>query len=65
MRRNVGRAERGIRLMVGLIVAFAGFAYGSYWGLLGLVPLLTGGLAWCPMYAALGINSCRSERAMS
>jgi hypothetical protein len=65
MKRNVGRADRGLRLIIGLVVLITGYFYESYWGLLGLVPLVSGGMGWCPLYAILGMNSCRTEKAMS
>lgn len=57
---NIGKTERILRIIVGLIItslAFVGPA--SLWALLGLVPLLTGVIGWCPPYAMLGINTCK------
>jgi hypothetical protein len=59
MKRNIGGTERVVRVVVGagiLALAFVGPA--SAWGYLGLVPLLTGLVGWCPPYALLGINTC-------
>jgi Protein of unknown function (DUF2892) len=33
------------------------------WGLLGLVPLITAIVGWCPPYAVFGISTCKSRRA--
>lgn len=59
MKKNVHPVERTIRIVVGLILtsmAFIGPA--NPWFLLGLIPLATGLLGWCPPYAMLGISTC-------
>lgn len=59
MKRNVGTIDRGIRVLIGLAaLAFAVFG-GSDWGYLGIVPLLTGLIGWCPPYSLLGISTCK------
>jgi Inner membrane protein YgaP-like, transmembrane domain len=63
MTRNVGTIERVLRMFVGLIllgVAVGAFGpdYTSVWGWIGIVPLATGALAWCPAYTILGVNTC-------
>ena len=60
MKRNIGNTERIVRVVIGLGVlslAFVGPA--SPWGYLGLAPLVTGAVGWCPPYALLGISTCR------
>lgn len=60
MKQNIHQKERIVRIVVGLILvslAFVGPA--NLWFLLGLVPLLTGLVGWCPPYALLGINTCK------
>jgi hypothetical protein len=58
MKVNVGRTERVIRVVVGVVIVGIGVAYGSWWGAVGLVPIATGLTGWCPPYALLGINTC-------
>ncbi len=61
MKKNLGRIERMIRVVAGLVVlslAFVGPR--SPWAYLGLLPLVTGLVGWCPPYALLGIGG--SER---
>lgn len=62
MERNVGSADRWVRIVTGLAVIGAGFYYSSWWGAVGLVPLLTAGIGWCPAYVPFGISSCRRSR---
>jgi len=54
---NVGKTERVIRVIVGLAIIAAGFSYNSWWGAIGLVPLLTGITGYCPPYQMLGIST--------
>jgi len=58
MKSNIGSIDRSIRVLVGLVVIAAGIYYQNYWGALGLVPLITGAIGWCPAYRLLGMSSC-------
>ncbi|AYQ28926.1 MULTISPECIES: DUF2892 domain-containing protein [unclassified Polaromonas] len=61
MKKNVGAADRALRVVVGLVILSLYFsvepAY-RWWTLLGLVPLVTGAVGWCPAYTLLGIKTC-------
>ncbi len=60
---NEGTLDRVLRVVVGLAllsVVFVGPQ--SLWGLVGLVPLLTGLVGICPLYKLLGINTCPLQR---
>lgn len=58
MKRNVGNTERGIRIIVGLIlISLVFIGPQSAWGWIGLLPLATGLMGWCPPYSLLGINT--------
>lgn len=64
MKQNVGNAERGVRIVVGLIlISLVFIGPQSAWGWIGLVLLATGLLGWCPPYSLLGINTCRKPPA--
>ena len=61
MTRNVGTIDRALRIALGL--GLLGLAIsGQYlpWTWLGVVPLLTGLVGWCPPYSLLGINTCKA-----
>lgn len=60
MTRNIGNAERVIRIVVGLALASMAFiGPQNQWFLLGLVPLLTGLVGWCPPYYLLGFSTAK------
>lgn len=59
MKLNVGGLDRILRIVVGLLlVVLAASGKIGWWGWLGLVPLLTGALRFCPLYSLLGLNTC-------
>lgn len=61
MTRNVGGIDRLLRIVVGLVLLSLIFAVegaARWWGLLGLVPLLTGFFQTCPLYSVFGFNTC-------
>lgn len=58
MNRNVGKIDRALRVIIGLVIIALGVMNGSWLGLIGLVPLLTAALAWCPLYCPLKISTC-------
>jgi hypothetical protein len=65
MEKNVGSLDRGVRIIVGLALLSLVFLRqdSSRWfGLIGLVPLLTASLSWCPLYTVLGVKTCSAEK---
>lgn len=64
MQANVGGIDRGIRIVAGLVLLSLVFVLeGSarWWGLIGIVPLATGLLRWCPAYLPFGIRTCAKD----
>lgn len=59
MKTNVGGIDRILRLLIGLGILVAGWYYHSWFGLIGLVPILTAIIRFCPAYLPLGLNSCK------
>ena len=59
MKANVGGIDRVIRIVAGLVlVGLAATGTVGWWGWLGLLPLGTGLIGWCPPYSIFGINTC-------
>lgn len=62
MTPNVGGIDRILRITVGVVlVALAATGTVGLWAWVGLLPLATGLLGWCPPYGLLGINTCKNK----
>lgn len=64
MKENVGVADKTLRIIAGLALLSMIFALeGSarWWGLIGLLPLLTGIVGFCPGYALLGVSTNKNK----
>ncbi len=62
MKFNVGGIDRALRIVVGIaLVALAATGTVGVWGWIGIVPLATGAIKFCPLYSLLGINTCPSQ----
>lgn len=60
MNQNVGGIDRILRIVVGLaLIALAVTGTVGLWGYVGVVPLLTGVIGWCPAYLPFGIKTCK------
>lgn len=59
MNINIGSTDRMLRVIAGVIIIAVGVYYQSWWGVVGLVPLLTGLFRSCPLYKMLGTNTCK------
>jgi hypothetical protein len=63
MKSNVGGIDRILRIVLGLALigmTLAGFI--GVWGWIGIVPLLTGAVGFCPLYPLIGFSSCPVKR---
>ncbi|NBU21737.1 DUF2892 domain-containing protein [bacterium] len=66
MKKNIHPVERVVRIIGGLVVASLAFwGPAEKWFLLGLFPIFTGLLGWCPPYALLGISTCPKDETPS
>ncbi|HOJ17858.1 MAG: DUF2892 domain-containing protein [Ignavibacteriales bacterium] len=65
MLKNVGGVDKILRVIIGLfLLSMLLWVEGSakYWGLIGIVPLVTGLTGRCPAYLPLKINTCKIEK---
>lgn len=61
MKCNVGTVDRLLRIILGLVIGILGVVFNSWWGLVGLVPLLTGLFSFCPLYLPVKISTVKKE----
>jgi fatty acid desaturase len=63
MKTNEGTLDRAMRVVAGLaLIGLAATGTVGLWGYIGVVPLLTGAVGFCPVYTLLGINTCPVRR---
>ena len=61
MKKNIGSADKVVRIVIGLVIIAFGLIYQSWWGLIGLVPLFTATINWCPLYLPFGISTYKTQ----
>lgn len=62
MPRNVGSLDRALRVVLGLVLLSLVFVGPqTLWGLVGLVPLATALIGYCPAYSLVGLNTCSTR----
>jgi hypothetical protein len=62
MTQNIHNIERVVRIVAGLaIVSLACVGPQTPWAWLGLLPVATGLVGWCPPYSMLGISTCKTS----
>lgn len=63
MKLNVGGIDRILRIVLGLVlIGLTATGAIGVWGWLGIVPLATGAIGWCPPYAIFGFNTCAMKK---
>lgn len=66
MAKNVGNIDRVVRIIVGVgILSLIYFLEGNarWWGLIGLGPIATAAMGYCPPYAWMGVSTCAKKEA--
>ncbi len=66
MKANVGSLDKLIRIIAGIAILSLFFVLegnSRYFALIGLVPLITGFINWCPLYRLLGVSTCSISRS--
>ncbi|MBL7554657.1 MAG: DUF2892 domain-containing protein [Bdellovibrionaceae bacterium] len=59
MKKNEGTVDRVLRVAVGLgLLSLVFVGPQTMWGLVGLVPLATGAVGFCPLYKVFGFATC-------
>ena len=64
MKTNEGTIDRALRVAVGILLLALTLTHTiGMWGWIGVVPLFTGAIVWCPLYTVFGINTCSMKNS--
>ena len=62
--KNVGTVDKVIRIILGLVLlALVFVGPQTPWGWIGIIPLATGLIGFCPLYSVFGMNTCGGKKA--
>jgi len=62
MKSNVGGIDKILRIVAGLALIAWALMGGPVWAWIGVVPLATGLIGWCPAYLLIGANTCPTKK---
>jgi len=62
VKANVGGIDRILRIVVGLALIAWALLGGPIWAWIGVVPLATALIGFCPLYPLIGMNSCPAKK---
>jgi hypothetical protein len=61
---NMGSIDRGVRAVLGVVLILLVFmGPQTPWGWIGIIPLATALVGWCPLYSLIGMNTCGGQKA--
>ena len=64
MKTNEGTIDRALRVIAGLVlIGLAATGTVGIWGWIGIMPLLTGAIGFCPAYSIFGISTCPMKKS--
>jgi len=58
VKKNVGLSDSILRVILGMIILFAGMWFNNLWGFVGLILVASGVISFCPVYRMLGTQTC-------
>jgi hypothetical protein len=63
MKSNVGGIDKILRIVAGIaLIAWVLLGSGPLWAWIGVIPLATGLMGWCPLYPILGLSTCPMKK---
>lgn len=62
MKKNMGNTDKTIRIVIGLFLIVLGIFGSKIWIIIGLIPLITGLINYCPLYTLLGISTNKEKQ---
>lgn len=65
MKKNVGSVDKTLRIILALVIFALGYYYHSWWGLVGLLPLVTAFAGFCPAYLPCSLSTKKEEKQAS
>lgn len=63
MKINMGGTDRGVRAIGGVALIAWALLGGPVWAWIGVIPLATAAIGWCPLYLPFGISTCAKKPA--
>ncbi len=61
MKKNVGNIDKYLRLVIGVVIGVVGYLNESWWGWVGLVPIMTGFMNFCPAYFPFKLSTSKKD----
>ncbi len=62
MKCNVGKNDKLFRVVLGVVIIAAGAYFKSWWGAVGIIPLATAVMGFCPFYPFLKVSTCQTDK---
>jgi len=61
MKCNIGKTDRNIRIIIAVLIFIVGIIFQTWWGLLGLIPLITAITGFCGLYVPFNISTVKKS----
>jgi len=61
MNKNVGSIDKNIRIVLGIVILGLGYYFKSWFGIIGVVPLVTAFIGWCPAYFPFKFSTVKKK----
>ena len=62
MKANMGKGDKIFRMIFGAILIVLGLYFQSWWGAVGLIPIITSFISWCPFYVPFKISTISKQK---
>ncbi|MFA7289793.1 MAG: DUF2892 domain-containing protein [Melioribacteraceae bacterium] len=62
MKKNIGSTDKVVRVVIGLAIIGWGLYAQSWWGLIGVIPLVTVATGFCGLYTLIGMDTCEVKK---
>ena len=63
MHHNIGGIDQILRIVLGVVICTIGVIYNNWWGLVGLIPLVTGTMSWFPLYKLVELSNLKISKS--